>query len=1067
MKKRLQAFLSVEPNEVGPVTILLTMSFFMGAFLATVLVASQSQYLNVFDEANDLPRDLMYAGLTALVVSYVFNFFVGRVNFSVIAILFLLLIVGSTAFLQFGLEYVPSKEALYQYGFRLVMSFTFLCNLIFWGAFNRLFNLRQIKRVIGSVDVGMDIASIIAFFTIPILLTAKIIELEQLYSIGLVCVVGFLLFFIILSVRYLNTAAAKEVFVEKENKKLSLVSIFTNKYIIFMSLFMIMSLSALRFIDYSFFNVSTERFPDASDLGTFLSLFEGTIVVFGFLFTTFATDWIQANYGLRISLIINPLLLLLFTIGAAGVGWAFGFDKTAGEAALYFFIMIAMSKLFINSLREALDTPVFKQYYIPIDKEVRVDAQAKVEGTITALASAIGGGLIVLINQVQIFDLYTITLFTIPVLLLWYVFVNQMYKAYRHTLNDSLVKNRKEVEHEVVKEFTVDSILEKESKGTIEDKVIYGLKLMEKLQPAMYENSLLELANSNLNKVRSFAVQNIDSLGLMKAENESEMKGLALKAAGEMEDSEILSIAPDKLMKLSKSVKQADRILAVRMLRKLVSPKTIFILLELLRDADPKVRHEALVTARKVKRPETWPVLIEMISSPKYGHHAISALKEAGEAVLLSLEAAFHKSGQSDVIMMKLVQVMGHIGGKEGMEMLWKKIDYPDKRIVKQIIYTLRYINYEATGKEAREILMLLDVEIGKTIWNMAALHELPDEEHFLHLKDAIREEVDDNFEQITLLMSLLYDPQSVQLVKDNVLSGTPDGIAYALELMELFVDADLKPKLYPLFDDMSVMDKLEALQTYFPRENYTPIQVVNYIINRDFNYNSRWSKVCAIHASAYMADFRISRGLISQMFNQDKLLQETSAWVTYNKDKVHYNELTVRLPLKDKRFLDSSIENNQLLNGLDDGFFLGIEMVFFLKELKVFKGIGGAVLSDLADKIIPIDLNTRDRIVLNNVDELPILICAHGEVRLKDGDKIVDTLRKGGYYGELFQEGAAPVITEVEATERAVIFRINLVDFFYVMANHQELISGLIRNITSKNAKVSAAETHFGLLND
>jgi hypothetical protein len=1050
MKQRLQNFLGVEANEVGPVTLLLIMSFFMGAFLATVLVASQSQYLNFFDESTDLPLDLMYAGLTALGVSFVFNLFVGRINFSVLSIVFLGILLAATAFLEFGEAYVPSKEALYQYGFRFVMSFTFVCNLIFWGAFNRLFNLRQIKRVIGSVDVGMDIASIIAFFSIPILLETNVISLPNLYTIGLFCLAGFLVFFIILSVGYLNTKAARQVFVESEHKKLGLGKILTNRYIVFMALFIIMSLSALRFIDYSFFNVATERF-DEQDMGTFLSLFEGTIVIFSFVATTFATDRIQQDYGLRVSLIINPLLVLIFTIGAALVGLVFGFDKEAGELAIYFFIMVAMSKLFVNSLRDAVDTPVFKQYYIPVDKSYRVDAQAKIEGTITALASAIGGGLIVLINQFKIFDLLTITFFTVPILFLWYVFVNQMYKRYRQTLNESLVKNRKEVENEVVKEFTVDSILEKEARSTVEDKVIYGLKLMEKLQPAMFENSLLQLADSNLKKVKEFATQKVDALGLTKETNESEMKGLALKAVGESEDSDLLSIAPDRLMKLSKSVKQADRILAVKMLRKLVSPKTIFILLELLRDADPKVRHEALITARKVKRPETWPVLIEMIASPSYGHHAIAALKEAGEPVLPSLEAAFHKSGQTDVIMMKLVQIMGHIGGKEGMEMLWKKIDYPDKRIVKQIIYTLRYINYRASGKEAREIMMLLDVEMGKTIWNLVALEELPDEEHFLQLKDAIREEIRENYEQITLLMSLLYDPQSVQLVKDNVESGTPDGIAYALELMELFVDADLKPKLYPLFDDMAVKDKLELLQTYFPRENYEPIQVINYIINRDFNYNNRWSKVCAVHASAYMDNFRISRGLISQMFNQDRLLQETSAWVVYNKDKIHYNELTTRLPLRDKRFLDSSIENNQLLNGLDDGFFLGIEMVFFLKELAIFKGIGGSVLSDLADKIIPIDLNTRDKIVLNNVDELPIIICAHGEVRLKDGDKIVYNFKKGGYYGDLFQEGTPPRITEVEATERSVVFRINLVDFYYVMANHQELISGLIRNVTVK----------------
>jgi ATP:ADP antiporter, AAA family len=38
--------------------------------------------------------------------------------------------------------------------------------------------------------------------------------------------------------------------------------------------------------------------------------------------------------------------------------------------------------------------------------------------------------------------------------------------------------------------------------------------------------------------------------------------------------------------------------------------------------------------------------------------------------------------------------------------------------------------------------------------------------------------------------------------------------------------------------------------------------------------------------------------------------------------------------PIRDKRYLDSAIENNELLDGLNDGFFLGIEMIMFLKQL-------------------------------------------------------------------------------------------------------------------------------------
>jgi AAA family ATP:ADP antiporter len=338
----------------------------------------------------------------------------------------------------------------------------------------------------------------------------------------------------------------------------------------------------------------------------------------------------------------------------------------------------------------------------------------------------------------------------------------------------------------MVKEYTMDSVLEKEVRSTAEDKIIYGLKLMEKLEPALYETSLLQLVESKSKKVSSFAQKKVQQLGIQSAD--SEIRELASQAAGIAEDSDLLSISVEKLMKISKSVKQTDRLLAAKLMRKLTNQKTIFILLELMRDADPKVRTEALLTARKVKRPETWNVLIELLSSPMYAHQAASALKEAGEPVLPILETAFHKSGQVDLIMLKIIQIIGHIPGKESLKLLWKKIDYPDKRVVSQILYSLRYINYKATGREALAVKDLLDTEMSKTLWNLAALHELTDEPHYAYLKDALREEIRDNYDHLSLLLSLLYDPESVQLVKENIEVGTPDSVQYALELYWIYL---------------------------------------------------------------------------------------------------------------------------------------------------------------------------------------------------------------------------------------------------------------------------------------
>ena len=87
----------------------------------------------------------------------------------------------------------------------------------------------------------------------------------------------------------------------------------------------------------------------------------------------------------------------------------------------------------------------------------------------------------------------------------------------------------------------------------------------------------------------------------------------------------------------------------------LISQRTIFILLELLRDADSKVRNEAILTARKVKRSETWPVMIDLLSSPLYSNQVTAALKEAGTAVLPVLDSAFYRSGQTDQVYQKCI----------------------------------------------------------------------------------------------------------------------------------------------------------------------------------------------------------------------------------------------------------------------------------------------------------------------------------------------------------------------------------------------------------------------------
>ena len=208
--KRFWKMLDVEPEETGPVGLLLAMSFLMGLFLATVAVASQSLFLQLFSEKEDLPIAILYSGIFGIVTTFIYNFLQGRIPFRVLAIINLVAVIALTAFIEYGDQFVSDAKLLYRFGFMLILPFTFVTQLVFWGSFARMFNVRTAKRIIGSVDIGTDIASILAFFTIPILLTYGV-PLKSLFTIGLFSVVGYSILFIVLSNKYLTKEDRKSV----------------------------------------------------------------------------------------------------------------------------------------------------------------------------------------------------------------------------------------------------------------------------------------------------------------------------------------------------------------------------------------------------------------------------------------------------------------------------------------------------------------------------------------------------------------------------------------------------------------------------------------------------------------------------------------------------------------------------------------------------------------------------------------------------------------------------------------------------------------------------------------
>ncbi|ADR22179.1 hypothetical protein MATR_01820 [Marivirga tractuosa] len=1039
MKKLVLNILNAEEPESKRVFLLLLMGFFMGFFVSGLSVGAESLFLNNFNEETDLPLAIVVSGAIGVVATYLFNYFQSKTSFVRLAgytllIIFLLLIAVEIAY-----SYLPDVSPLYFITFTFVLPFTYLILLIFWGAFGRLFDLRQSKRIIGGIDTGQLTASILALLIIiPYLLNRPDFAEKDLITMSVISLGGMFLSFL-----WLMNSSKEFLIKAGRNKFVPYKKVLTDKYMLLMVGFVLVSVVAITFIDYSFFSVASAQFNE-SNLATFLAYFNGTIIIFSFLFQTFATDKIIALYGLKVSLLINPILILIMVGAACLIGAGFGFTPD-DPTFIFFFVIIAVSKLFVTSLKDALDEPAFKLYFLPLDVESRFDIQVKIQGLVNAFAGMIAGAIIILLNNVEVFNLLTISIAVIPLLLIWYLVTQKLHKGYRSTLQGTLVRN-KEKNKVDENENSISRLLQKQVNSKEEHKRLYSLKLMEKLEPEEFSSFKENFKGDISPKMQEYIGE--------KNQASSEGSGLTLrklaeKALKESQSRDVTPVTFEQLSTWARSLEADKRLYTARIFRQHADAKNIFLLLDLLKDANLRVRMDAIETARILKRHETWNVLIDMLDSEKFGHAAAAALVAARGDVLHHLESAFHKSGQSDKIKMAVVRIMGKIGGDEAEKLLLKKIDFPDKRIVYEMLNGFGYEDFNAQGNQAQIIITLIEEEIGKTVWNMAALTELPKEDQYYVLRQAFKEEISHNYEQIFLFLSLIYDTESVSLVKENILSETSEGIAYGIELLDMFINSELKSKLFPLIDDISVSEKIKALDHFFPREHFEPLRLLNNILNRDFNQLSRWIKACALYNLAFQNEYEPDYAVIAHIFNDDRLLQEVAAWLLYHRSPNKFEAVIERVKQEDQDDLIETIAHNQLEDGLNDGYFLLVEIVMFLKKIKVFSHINGAQLCDLADNTHILRMTEGESIDLTDAENNAIYVVAEGRFKLEAEFEADIILEENDVYGELFVPEKHLKATKITADSDSVIFQLNINNFYTLMSRSQEFTNQIFTAIT------------------
>lgn len=1078
-------FLGGEAGEEKEMILLLGKGFFMGILLATYDIGGTTLFVSVMGE-EWLDFAFFMAGGAGIISTVLFVQLQKRINFSTLVLsttfLILMFVGGIRVAFEF-IEYDPTLRGEFQILpfalFVMIGPVTTITLLGFWGLFGRIFDLRQSKRIIGGIDTGQLMATMIAFFSIPLLTRTIINNTYDLLFVSGIAAIGIFVFTLLLTLNFNVDKATKSTSGE-EVKKVTFGGLLKDKYLMILSAFLIFSMGAAKFVDYTFLTSTGIMYTDETELSDFLSFFSGTVIIMSFLIQSFLNDMIIGRFGLKIALMTMPFILALFTLGAIITGHIFEYEVKTDEFIL-FFVLIAVGKAFTASLKDALENPAFKLFFLPLDIKIRFDIQTRIEGVVNEIAVLAAGaaqmGLGLLVFFKLIHYSYFILLLAGGVVYL----AAKLFEEYKKTLKETLEAQKRSLHGEGKRnENNTINILKQEVREKDPNKVINALKLFEKLEPIEFEFALLDLLNARLPQLRIYAYQKLgdrlcwEALEIiekdMKSEGNEDVLAYANKTLGILKDAESFNLTDVNIKNLVRSTESTDRIRGARMLVKASEDRHVAYIIELLRDINPEVRSAAMITAGKVRRPELWPILIENLHLATYGNVAMSALKAAGESAFHTIDTAFYKTGQYHSTMIRIIQILGRIGGRGATELLWKKIDFPDRKIVSQLLLSLSYIGFVARDFQAARIKIAVESEIGDIAWNIKSALDIPNEDQIdFRIRDAMLEEDKKNYDNIFMLLGMIYDSQSVLLTKENILEGTTESITFAVEMMDIFVEEELKPKLIPVMDELKVGERLAKLQNYYPPEDFESYQdLLLQVINRDYNRINRYTKALAMYRISQLSE-TVTSDMIANLFNPDPLLLQTAAYVIYTLDKGAYHEHTKRLKPVTKKELDKAILP-PVFRGDDEEYhqkLLLIERVMLLKELELFQSIPGELITYLAECFEEIKVKLGTTLLSEGDSGMePMYIVLEGEIDIYKGDQKVGEVSKNEIIGEKNLIESDKFDFTALTRNECTLLLIRKEELLNLMSKHIQLINcwlDILNEEVGEEEKVEIVDALFG----
>ncbi len=1076
LDKKIRDKFELKQDEYQKIKLLLLFSFFLGLFVAFYFVPANSEFVNYYGSAQ-LPYAYIVSGimgsLALLIYSWIQRKTRSKLLFqsAIIIMIFLALLAKVGLILlksNIDFSFVGGKQNFTKYlsffVFIWAWPFIALTATITGGLAIRLFNLLEIKKFYGLVNLGGVSAAIIGYFSISLILR----YIGHHYNLILIGVLGLFAAFFLLNYIYKKFPEGSEIHKkQKGNTFRSFFKDFPNKsFLVWIFIGAAFSIVAIYIADYGFLiTIKSQKtlFATRGSVAKFMSVVFGLLKVGEFIISI-ASGRILTKYGLKFGLTFLALTITVFEVIAFGIAY------TVGVTSIAFLAIMTLNKMAERIIRRGVDDPAFNVLYQTLPENVKLYIQTRV-GVVQQASIALAGGILLIIHMLLSADgkfrLALYPVYTLPVLLIWLFVTIKLYLDYRNRIKQILSDKRLFIFDYIEKDTFALDVLQKYLLIEKINIAKFSVVVLSETNPRALEPYASFLLKIDDKIIRKAILNNIDAtysekliyviekIGNEIGFKEKELRKLILKALYHLDYSELGEFTFEKLRKLVESDNTRDKILAAKYLYKNKLPDD-YILIEKLLDSDDKsVKLAAIKIASQREDKVLHSKIIKLLVNPEYNNILINILIELGEQVVDELDKMFESQEQN--IQLKIIQIYAKIGTDKAKKLLLKHINFPDRVIQQSIIDALFYADFRAIEEDEITLIKHKIYEIVENIvWFYTAIKDLAREKNTLKLVQSLDLELAKTQELLFTLLTFLHSKETIELIKSNIIG---ENIVFAIELIDNFIRPDIKRLLVPLFEKTSLGVKIKKLKHYFYFPPMTLEQRLRDILIRDYRKVDIWSKVKAIelfgkienlqfqtpkfHTSIQIEKFwtehraehlrqlfgRNVNELILMLFHNSEIIYTTAAKILLAKNPQIARQYIDLLPKDRIEKIEEAYQSDDFL----------LDRVKLLKRIYLFYTIPEKSLIELAKKIHTLKIDKDLKLEFNkDIEDDDVIIIIKGRLSFKK--KLIfernDVLIKGLNL---------PVsVKTLDVEKNCNLLIINRFEFFNLLATDNELVGHL-----------------------